>query len=101
MTVCDSCGNHDGNLFTIMRGAETGTFDSFECAIHVMAPQCGHCGCPILGHGIKNDAGLYCCEHCGTQASTKQSTPTEDADRLAVSDKQVARWKDDGGAVST
>lgn len=101
MTVCDSCGNPDGNLFTIIRDAETRTFDSFECAIHVMAPRCGHCGCPILGHGFTNDAGLFCCEHCGTQASTEQSKPTGDAYRPAVPDKQVDRWKDDGGAVSS
>lgn len=100
MTACETCGNHDGNFFTITRGAESGTFDSFECAIHAMAPRCEHCGCAILGHGVQHESGLYCCEHCRTEAGAEQSTPTEDADRRSVADKQVARWKDDGGAVS-
>jgi hypothetical protein len=29
----------------------TMTFDSFECAIHAMAPSCAHCGYKIVGHG--------------------------------------------------
>jgi hypothetical protein len=30
------------------RDGKTLVFDSFECAIHVMAPQCNHCGCRII-----------------------------------------------------
>jgi len=28
-------------------------FDSFECAIHRLAPACAHCGCKVVGHGVE------------------------------------------------
>lgn len=40
MATCDVCGNEYANSFTVTQGAVTGTFDSFECAIHAMAPRC-------------------------------------------------------------
>ena len=40
------------------------TFDSFECAIHAMAPHCAHCGCTILGHGVEGGGAMHCCAHC-------------------------------------
>jgi hypothetical protein len=64
MAICDTCGNEYDKTFTITQGERTGTFDSFECAIHAMAPNCGHCGCRILGHGVENETGMFCCEHC-------------------------------------
>ena len=64
MATCDTCGNDYDNAFTITRGAESGTFDSFECAIHAMAPTCEHCQCRILGHGVEAGGGVYCCAHC-------------------------------------
>jgi hypothetical protein len=39
-------------------------FDSFECAIHALAPSCAHCACSVLGHGIEADGAFYCCAHC-------------------------------------
>ncbi|MGV8847899.1 hypothetical protein, partial [Tessaracoccus sp.] len=67
MAVCDTCGTDDDNAFTMTRGSDTATFDSFECAIHAMAPRCPQCGCLILGHGVNRDDALYCCEHCSRQ----------------------------------
>ncbi|MFK0041100.1 hypothetical protein ACIQTW_14805 [Paenarthrobacter sp. NPDC090517] len=64
MATCDTCGNDYDKTFTITQGERTGTYDSFECAIHAMAPNCGHCGCRILGHGMENERGMFCCEHC-------------------------------------
>ncbi len=32
MAVCDTCGNEYDKTFTLTRGQESGTFDSFECA---------------------------------------------------------------------
>jgi hypothetical protein len=29
------------------------TFDSFECAIHAMAPQFAHRECRLLGYGVE------------------------------------------------
>lgn len=64
MPICDTCGNDYDKPLTITRGEVTGTFDSFECAVHAMAPTCAHCGCRILGHGVEADASIYCCANC-------------------------------------
>ena len=47
MARCDTCGNDYDKAFTVTQGDRSGTFDSFECAIHAMAPRCAHCGCTI------------------------------------------------------
>ncbi|HUF60429.1 MAG TPA: hypothetical protein VMN36_00010 [Verrucomicrobiales bacterium] len=46
-----------------MRG-EAYTFDSFECAIHKLAPRCKKCGIRIIGHGLEKEGVYYCCDHC-------------------------------------
>lgn len=68
MATCDVCGNDYANTFTITLGARKGTFDSFECAIHAMAPHCRHCDCRIIGHGLEQDGAIYCCANCARQA---------------------------------
>ena len=68
MAVCETCGNDYDKAFTVSRGSESHTFDSFECAIHALAPQCGHCGCRILGHGMEAEGRMYCCAHCARHA---------------------------------
>lgn len=70
MDTCDTCGNDSGPLMTISRQGVTHSFDSFECAIHVMAPTCRACGCRILGHGNTSGGYLYCCDHCAPKSST-------------------------------
>jgi hypothetical protein len=55
MAVCEVCGNDYDKTFEVRRGDETHVFDSFECAIHALAPTCDHCGCRIIGHGIESD----------------------------------------------
>lgn len=67
MAACDTCGNEYDKTFTVTRGSESGTFDSFECAIHAMAPACGHCGCRILGHGVEAEGSMYCCANCARE----------------------------------
>lgn len=64
MAICDTCGNDYDKAFTLTQGDRTGTFDSFECAAHAMAPTCAHCECRILGHGVEADGVIYCCAHC-------------------------------------
>jgi hypothetical protein len=65
MAQCVVCGNDYANAFRILTaGGEELTFDSFECAIHQVAPRCAHCGCAVIGHGVETDAGIFCCEHC-------------------------------------
>jgi Rieske Fe-S protein len=65
MAQCDVCGNEYDKAFQVVRGGETRTFDSFECAIHAMAPTCEHCGCRVIGHGVEaGDGRIFCCAHC-------------------------------------
>jgi hypothetical protein len=45
-------------------------FDSFECAIHAIAPRCAHCGCAIVGHGMETADAYYCCAHCAKQSGS-------------------------------
>jgi len=64
MAKCEVCGNDYDKTMEITREGETHTFDSFECAIHGMAPVCAHCGCKVIGHGIEAGGSVYCCVHC-------------------------------------
>jgi len=64
MAVCDVCGNDYDKAFQVTMRGETGTFDSFECAIHALAPTCPHCGCRVIGHGVEADGQIFCCAHC-------------------------------------
>ena len=68
MARCDLCGNDYDKAFTMTREGETRTFDSFECAIAMMAPQCSHCRCKIIGHGVESSGKFYCCAHCAKVA---------------------------------
>jgi hypothetical protein len=68
MARCEVCGNDYDKAFTVMVGEEKHVFDSFECAIHALAPKCAHCGCTIIGHGMEvGDGEFYCCAFCASQ----------------------------------
>ncbi|WP_114854908.1 hypothetical protein [Brachybacterium sp. YJGR34] len=62
--TCDVCGNEYHTPLSISQGDRVGVFDSFECAAQAMAPVCAHCGCRILGHGVEQEASVYCCANC-------------------------------------
>jgi hypothetical protein len=65
MGTCEVCGNEYDKSFEVSMGGATHTFDSFECAIHALAPTCNHCGCRIVGHGVEGHTGvLFCCANC-------------------------------------
>lgn len=65
MAKCDVCGNDYARSFTVTTAAgKTYIFDSFECAVHRLAPKCDRCGCMIIGHGIEASGTYYCCAHC-------------------------------------
>lgn len=64
MAVCEVCGNDYDKSMEITVGGATRTFDSFECAIHALAPRCAHCGCRIIGHGVEAGDAMFCCAHC-------------------------------------
>jgi len=69
VAVCEMCGNDYDKSFEITMAGESRarTFDSFECAIHAVAPTCGHCGCRIVGHGVEADGSIFCCAHCSRE----------------------------------
>lgn len=54
MATCETCGNDYDKAFQVMMNGEAHTFDSFECAIHALAPVCAHCGSRVVGHGIEH-----------------------------------------------
>jgi hypothetical protein len=64
MGICEVCGNDYDKAFTIQADGEEHTFDCFECAIHMLAPACSHCGCRVIGHGVEQDGTIFCCAHC-------------------------------------
>ena len=54
-----------------MPGGDSHTFDSFECAIHALAPTCEYCGVKVIGHGVEADGHFYCCAHCASMAGAE------------------------------
>jgi len=69
MVRCEVCGNEYDRAFELrMAGGDSHTFDSFECAIHALAPTCEHCGCRVIGHGVEAAGHFYCCAHCARMA---------------------------------
>ena len=68
MGTCELCGNAYDKAFEVVVGGESHTFDSFECAIHVLAPTCEHCGCRVIGHGVEANSKIFCCAHCAAEA---------------------------------
>jgi hypothetical protein len=72
MPRCDVCGNEYNKTMEITAHGRTQTFDSFECAVHAMAPTCNHCGCRIIGHGVETPEGvMFCCANCARLAGVK------------------------------
>jgi hypothetical protein len=68
MATCEVCGNDYDMAFEVRAQGATHVFDSFECAIHAMAPICEHCGCKIVGHGVQAGGRFFCCAHCANSA---------------------------------
>lgn len=67
MKACEVCHNEYDKIFEVRRGEEIHFFDSFECAIQLMAPVCSHCRCRIIGHGLEAGEQYYCCAHCAKE----------------------------------
>lgn len=72
MAECDVCGNDYDKAFAILRDDKQYTFDSFECAIHLLAPVCARCNCRIIGHGVETETSMYCCAHCANAAGSQR-----------------------------
>jgi len=71
MARCEVCGNDYDKSFQVVKDGKSHVFDSFECAIHALAPTCAHCKCKIIGHGIESAGTFYCCAHCAKHAGVK------------------------------
>lgn len=74
MSKCEVCGNEYDKTFEVHMAGERHIFDSFECAIHALAPHCAHCGCRIVGHGVESGGSMYCCANCAKQEGVRGMT---------------------------
>jgi hypothetical protein len=72
MATCEVCGNEYDKAIQVTKDGQEHVFDSFECAIHALAPVCAHCDCRIVGHGVEADGTLYCCAHCARESGTAE-----------------------------
>jgi Rieske Fe-S protein len=68
MATCEVCENEYDRTMEITLDGERHVFDSFECAIHALAPTCEHCGCRVIGHGIQSGDRIFCCVSCAAQS---------------------------------
>jgi hypothetical protein len=64
MAVCERCGNDYDKAFQVVMNGRSHTFDSFECAIAMLAPRCENCGTTIIGHGLEAGGRFFCCDNC-------------------------------------
>jgi phage terminase large subunit GpA-like protein len=69
MARCEVCGNEYDKTFELVAAGARHTFDSFECAIHAIAPVCEHCNCKVIGHGIEVEGRFFCCASCARTAT--------------------------------
>lgn len=79
MGVCETCGNHHHDTFTVLIHNQTHEFDCLQCAIQVVAPTCTSCSCRILGQVIEENGLYYCGSHClriaGQRLYTEELNP--------------------------
>ena len=78
MAKCEVCGNDYYLSFEVITAGNRHVFDSFECAIHRLAPVCAHCGCKIIGHGIEANGTFYCCAQCAHAEGAKNIVDNAD-----------------------
>ena len=74
MPACEVCGNDYDKAFEVSLAGRHHVFDSFECAIHALAPKCEHCHCKIIGHGIESNGRYYCCANCAKLSGVSGAT---------------------------
>jgi len=80
MARCHTCGNDYDKTMDVSYEGSSYTFDSFECAIHALAPECAHCGCRVIGHGTEQDGAIFCCGHCA-EGNTRSAGGAGASDR--------------------
>ncbi len=88
MAICEVCGNNYARSFEITDAAgERHIFDSFECAIHRLAPVCAHCSCRVIGHGHEAGGTIYCCAHCARHSGVHGVA--DNADKAAATPERA------------
>jgi len=80
---CEVCGNEYDRVLRIRHedDDQEHVFDSFECAIHALAPTCAHCGCRVIGHGVEAGGQIFCCASCARH--TGQEGLVDNADHTS------------------
>ena len=53
MAKCEQCGNDYDKSFEVRMGGRTMIFDSFECAIHMLAPLTARSSAACIARGAK------------------------------------------------
>ena len=71
MAKCEVCSNEYDKTFEVIAAGGRHVFDSFECAIHQLAPACTHCGCKVIGHGVESAGSFFCCANCARMAGER------------------------------
>jgi hypothetical protein len=69
---CETCGNEYDKAFEVVKDGRRHVFDSFECAIEKLAPQCATCGLRVIGHGMEKEGRIFCCANCAEQAGVHE-----------------------------
>lgn len=82
---CEVCGHESEDAFEVVRHVGRHTFDTFECAIYALAPQCANCGVRVMGHGVSDDDHTFCCSHCA-EAGPRKEAKARKTDSGAASD---------------
>lgn len=82
MARCETCGNEYSSPIEVTINSRSHTFDCFECAIHALAPNCKHCGCRVIGHGVEVAGKLFCCANCARAEGYASLRDHEDVMRV-------------------
>jgi hypothetical protein len=61
---CCVCGNDNEKSFEVRIEGDKYVFDTFECAIHALAPACPQCANRIFGHGFEMNGAVFCSADC-------------------------------------
>lgn len=69
--ICEVCGNSYAQAFDVVMDGKSHTFDSFECAIHALAPRCAACDCRVIGHGAQHDDRIFCSAYCARKSGVE------------------------------
>jgi len=72
MPECEVCEDQYDKAFEVVVRGERHIFDGFECAVHALAPECWHCNCRIVDHGVEADGKIFCCVDCARASGTTQ-----------------------------